>query len=278
MRQFICSTALLAGLSLFATVALASSHDTRSWPQAGAQSATADDGGSAGHGVSGAAGQDDSANNSGSRLFSLFQQIQDLQDTVRHQRGRIDELKHELQQNKQRQRDLYQDLDKRLRALEGNSGSASGGGESSHDADQSNADDHQNVVNTDSAAVKKAYEAARDELKSGNYSAASKAFQNFLKQYPDTQYSDNAWYWLGQIQYVNRQYKQSLASFQHVLKDFPDSGKVPGSLYKTGVIYNEQGNTRKARKVLGDVLAKYPDKNAARLAQKRLKALGKHGG
>lgn len=236
-------------------------------------------------------------NDVGPNMFALLQDIQRLQEQVRDLRGEIDTLKYQLRQNEQGQRDLYENLDKRLSALEGGgsaassggaaaSGSASVGAASSSGSGAASGGDYgapagsqqtqqtQAPAQNEDPAVKTAYMKAFNELKNGKYDAAISGFKGFLDQHPETSYSDNAWYWLGEANYVRRNYDASLQAFQTVVNRFKASDKVPGSLYKIGVIQAEQGQTDNAKATLNRVIDQYPDDNAAEMARKRLQSIG----
>lgn len=211
--------------------------------------------------------------------FSLYQDIQALQEDVRKLRGRIEELQYRARQREQRQRDLYRDLDRRLLALEKKAGIAGaspeeGGGtpEKAGDADEP-ADKA-----ADPEAVEQAYLAAFDKLKQGERKEAVDDFEAFVEAHPDSEYTDNAWYWLGQAHYVERGYDKAEKAFRRVLDEFSDSAKAPAALYKIGVIRDERGEYDGARKALNDVIEKYPEDDAAELARKRLEALEAGGG
>ncbi|MBS62646.1 tol-pal system protein YbgF [Salinisphaera sp.] len=208
-------------------------------------------------------------NNGGPNLFSLFQTVQRLQSEVRDLQGQVDTLKYQLRQNEQGQRDLYENLDKRLSAVEsgGSAGSSAAGGTggSSGQSDYSSS--------SQDPAIEQAYTAAFDKLKSGDYDAAIGAFKGFLEQNPESTYSDNAWYWLGEANYVKRNYDAALEAFQTVVNRFRASSKVPGSLYKIGVIQDERGETDNAYGTLKRVVDQYPDSNVAEMARKRLQGI-----
>ncbi|MES1944436.1 prenylyltransferase domain-containing periplasmic protein [Salinisphaera sp. PC39] len=213
----------------------------------------------------------------GTGTVSLYQDIQALQQEVRELRGQIEELQYRARQREQRQRDLYQDLDSRLQALEKNAGI--GPGTSAGDGSQDAAgDDRGGAGGGDPAAAEKAYLAAFEKLKQGDQQAAIADFQAFVKAHPDSDYTDNAWYWLGEAHYVGRAYDKALTAFRRVIQDFPDSNKVPDAGYKIGVIQDEQGQYAAARKTLQGVVDEHPDSDAAGLARKRLEALKESGG
>lgn len=199
---------------------------------------------------------------SGNVLYNLYQDVQSLQRTVRSLRGEIQEIKHKLQQRKKRQQDLYLNLSKRLKAIERKLGLRPGTGSGAGGRGAAAA-----------SGAKAAYDAAFDLLKKGKYDKASARFAQFVQTYPQSQYTDNAWYWLGNARYINRRYDAALKALHRLLSEFPDSRKAPRALYKIGVIKDELGKFDQARKILNRVIDKYPDTDAANLARQRLEAM-----
>lgn len=53
----------------------------------------------------------------------------------------------------------------------------------------------------------KAYSAAYQIFKEGNYDKARTEFQNFLATYPDSEYSDNAQFWVGECYFLKKSMK-----------------------------------------------------------------------
>ncbi|MDN5938943.1 MAG: tol-pal system protein YbgF [Salinisphaera sp.] len=206
----------------------------------------------------------------GGGSFSLLQDVQRLQEQVRKLRGQIQSLQHQIKRQEQGQRALYQDLDRRLRALEQPGRPAIGAGAGGNGATTTRG----GLPNVDAAVVKNAYLAAFQNLKEGDYAKARTELEAFVQKYPHTDYSDNAWYWLGEARYIDRRYDEALQALHTVIEHFPNSAKVPGAAYKIGVILDEQGKTAEARKQLQMVANKYADNHAADLARQRLQAIG----
>lgn len=205
-------------------------------------------------------------NNGGPNLFNLFQQIQQLQQQVRDLQGQVDTLKYQLKQNEQGQRDLYQNLDKRLSNLEnGGAGDSANSGQVGND-DGSNA----NV----SSDVQTAYMDGFNKLKNGQYGAAITSFKSFISQNPETSLTDNAWYWLGEAYYVQQDLGLSLKAFETVVNRFANSAKVPASLYKIALIQTSQHKNDNAKATLQRIISQYPQSNAAGLAKQKLQSLG----
>lgn len=189
-------------------------------------------------------------------LLSLAQQLDALQTELRTLRGRIDELQNTSETLRKQQRDLYTDLDRRLATLEGGgrlSGAAASG--AAGEAEQ--------------AAYTRAFEA----LKASDYQEAVGGFRRFLTEYPSSELAPNAAYWLGEAYYVTRDYANAAGAFERVARDWPASQKAPDALLKLGYAQAELRRTEAARATLGEVVARFPETDAARLARERLRKL-----
>lgn len=200
-------------------------------------------------------------------LLDLSQRIEATNAEVRTLRGQLDELQHALNQTQDQQRQMYGDVDRRLAALEG--GLSAGGALAPRDSGAGlpipQGDDRAN------------YQAAFDLLKDGKYQEAINGFSQFLRTFPNSALADNAQYWLGEAHYVTRQYAEALRHFQTVLDQHPDSRKVPDALLKIGYCNYELKNYAAARSALGQVVSRFGDTTAARLAAQRLTKMESEG-
>ncbi|HYW92584.1 MAG TPA: tol-pal system protein YbgF [Gammaproteobacteria bacterium] len=206
---------------------------------------------------------------------NLTAQVQQLQQDVRKLRGQVEENQHNLDELRQRQRDLYVDVDKRLRALEtgqagskGQSGGAAASGQSGQQSGQASGGGGND---------EKDYEAAFTLLKNGRYAKAVSAFQQFLKAHPNSTYAPNAQYWIGEAKYVSEDMGAAMQAFQTVVGNYPSSDKVPDALLKIGYIHYQNKDWKKARSALQKVVNKYPNSGAAQLAKQRLARMDREG-
>jgi tol-pal system protein YbgF len=157
--------------------------------------------------------------------------------------------------------DLYADLDKRL--TEAASAASAAGAAAAAAAAAS-----PGVMPTTAGDEKTLYDRAFEQLKNRNYAAA-------VESYPNGQLADNTQYWLGEAYYVTQEYDHAAAAFQRVVANWPNSRKVPDALLKLGYTQLEQGKLPAGRATLQQVVQKYPDSDAARLATERLAKLPK---
>ena len=240
-------------------------------------------------------------------MVDLVIQIQQLQDEVRMLRGMLEDQGIQLESLSNRQRDQYLDLDQRITAQRG---SSSGPGLSNNTATTSRTvttpgaapviredvpdvrpsmdapssttaiavpDTQAREFTTSPEAEKAAYDQGFQSLKDLKYADAATQFSAFVNQYPNSDYADNAQYWLGESYYVTRNYDIALEAFQALLNNYPDSPKVPDGLLKIGYTHYELKQWDQARAALVQVQEQYPDTTLARLAGSRLRSLKLEG-
>jgi tol-pal system protein YbgF len=236
-------------------------------------------------------------------LVELAQHLDQVQADVRQLRGRIEELEYKEESMRKQQRDLYNDLDKRVSGLGGGSsrvGSSGGAGASSGGSSGSggegsagggaNAGGAAGGTGAGAAAGAGAvagpgngtdagggtseeqtvYAQSFDALKAGSYSVAITGFKDFLKSYPASPLAENAQYWLGEAYYVTHDLDSAAASFRNVMQKWPNSRKTPDAMLKLGYTQIDQKKISDGRATLTQVAQKYPGTDAARLANEKL--------
>ena len=115
-----------------------------------------------------------------------------------------------------------------------------------------------------------AYAAAYETFKEGKYEKARIEFQNFLKQYPKTEYSANAQFWIGECYYLDQKYEKAILEYETVVKNYPDGNKVPYALLKQGLSFQKLGDKTSAKLILQQIIRDYPNTNQARVARETL--------
>lgn len=126
-------------------------------------------------------------------------------------------------------------------------------------------------------AEKLAYNSAYDLLARGQIPEAMRSFDEFLLQYPDGPYSDNAWYWQGEARYAQQEFDLALRNFGVVINSFPESPKLPDARLKIGFTLYEKQEFDRAREILTAVQDDYPGRSASVLARKRLQKMDRDG-
>jgi tol-pal system protein YbgF len=202
-------------------------------------------------------------------LLTLSQRIDVLEAQLREMRGNVEEMQNSNEALRKQQRDLYADLDRRLKvtesALKGGAAPGSVGtlpalppapGSIAGPA----------VAGDDQGAYNRAF----DALKASDYNGAIAQFRDFLRLYPHSALADNAQYWLGEGFYVTRDYDDAIATFRALGDQYPQSRKAPDALVKIGFAQFELKHMADARATLNQVVQRYPGTDAAKLAADRL--------
>jgi len=239
-----------------------------------------------------------------SALIGMLQEMESLQNEVRQLRGALEERDNAIGAMRERQRKLYLDTDSRIAALE--SGGVGGGSLDSLD-DLDDLDDLDNLEDLDdfdtggggnevslsslSAAQPQSvperqvdeqrekldYQNAYDLLILGRNREAIAGFGNFLQRYPNGTYSDNAHYWLGEANYVERQFSEAIDRFNVVIFQFPASRKVPDARLRKGFALYELQRYGEARQELVQVESEYRGRSIAALARRRIEQMNNAG-
>jgi len=204
-----------------------------------------------------------------SNQAELSQHQDDVPGAVRELRGRVDELENSSQAMRKQQRDLYNDLDKRLQAAGvGSAGGTAGGGAVPPGSPPGGSAAPQQAAG--SSVEQAVYNQAFDALKAGSYSTAITGFKDFLSNYSASPLAENAQYWLGEAYYVTRDFNSAGTAFRTVLDKYPGSRKAADATLKLGFTQYELKQFDSARKTLTEVTQKFPGTDAAKLATDRL--------
>lgn len=197
---------------------------------------------------------------------NIQRQLDDLETQVNELRGVTELHTHQLSQVLERQRELYQELDRRVNeALKPTSQAP-------------------NAIAVDVATVSKDYSDDLTEneaydkalnlvLKDKLYEQAISEFRSFNKAYPQSTYAPNSHYWLGQLLFNKGELREAEQEFSIVVQQFKDSSKRPDALLKLAMVAQQQKNSTKAIQLYRQLLNEYPDSTSAQLAKPRLDKL-----
>jgi tol-pal system protein YbgF len=185
----------------------------------------------------------------------MAQMVDSLRQDIAKLRGQIEVLMNQTDILERRQKDLYVDLDSRLRKLE---------------QAQSQLQDKLTQGERDAAAEKQAYESALNQFKVGNYQLAITGFQTFMAAYTGSQLLPSAQYWIGNAYYAMHDFKSAIAAQQKVVGSWPDNPKAADAMLNIASSQSELGQSAAARDTLRSLVKKYPSSPAAEQAKQRL--------
>ncbi len=126
------------------------------------------------------------------------------------------------------------------------------------------------AVKAKPADKESSYAAAYELFREGKYEKSREAFESFLKQYPSTEFSDNAQFWIGECYYFEKKYEKAIVEYDKVVKNFPEGSKVPYALLKQGLSFLQLGDKASAKLLLQQVIKDFPNTSQARIARTRL--------
>lgn len=244
----------------------------------------------------------------GNPQWELIRQLTALQQEVSELRGKLEQQSQQISVMEAQQKQRYLDLDSRLEALQGglsiptDAKMSSSSSMSSNSAEPSAVDSEANsevkVVEAEesvvgitkpkstplvkpappsdsvpSAKMLQEYESAQSLLKDKKLKSAKQAFTQFTQNYPESDLTGDAYYWLGEIALASQPAQESSAKtqFTKVVDEFADSKKVPHALYKLALLEIRSGSKVRAKTLLLRLKKEYPSSSPAKLADAQLK-------
>jgi tol-pal system protein YbgF len=235
-------------------------------------------------------------------VVQLLNQVEALNGDLNRLRGQIELLTNEISNAQKRQRDMYVDLDTRLRRIEQQSAAMKKDQEAAtalearvRKLEQAAAERAAipapvpapavaavappaatlpaNANPDDPTSIQRAYETAFSHYRVGDYPAAVRSFEAFLRAYPKHPLAANAQYWIGESHLQMRDFQAAIDAQRRLLAAYPDSNKVPDALLIIGTAESSLGAATAARTTFEDLIARYPASDSAEKARVRLSRL-----
>lgn len=187
--------------------------------------------------------------------LELQNQIEMLRQEVAKLRGQIEVQTNELAQTQRQQRELFADIDTRVKRFE---------------PVQVQIDGKAFTVDVEE---RRQYDAALAQFRAGEFAPSIAAFQQMRNRWPDSPYAPNAMFWQGSAQFALKDYKSAINTHTALLARYPDYPRAADALLNIGYAQAETGDKKTARKTLETIGEKYPGTQAAQFARERLSAL-----
>ena len=121
--------------------------------------------------------------------------------------------------------------------------------------------------------AKKSFESSFELLRKGDYISAEIALREYINDFPDGSYTDDAKFWLAESLFSQNKYNEALDIFNQIIIEYPDSEKMMESILKSGFSQQELGDLSAAEAIFRRVINEYPNSSASSLAEERLKKI-----
>jgi|GEM_PF-1330508 len=106
-----------------------------------------------------------------------------------------------------------------------------------------------------------------------NYNLAIRGFQKFISYYPNTLRASKALYWIGECYYAQRKYEQAIEVFDRLIRENNEGANVSDAMLKKGYALVALGRHMEGKKVLTQLVDKYPFSEISELAKQKLKEI-----
>jgi len=204
--------------------------------------------------------------------LELANQNEQLRAEVARLRGQLEVLMNEVENLGARQRDFYVDLDSRLRKMESAPSATGAPQPGGATAPAPAASAPAATPSADPSAESSDYEAALNLLKQGKNKEALGAFQSFISRYPSGSFAPGAHFWAGNAALQAKDVASATKYFNVVLNKWPGDPTAPDAMLGLANSQQAMGDPKTAQRTLQQVVDRYPQSNAAKIARQRLGA------
>ena len=190
-----------------------------------------------------------SVSTSQAAILDLQNQLDKHKSENAQLRGQIESLQKQNDDLSNNQKSFYQDLDARVSRLEPQNVEVEG------------------VTGIVQAGEKSSYDEALKSFQAGQIKNADSEFTSFIRKYPSSPYLPLALYWSGNTKYALKDYKAAITQLQGLISRYPGHQRVPAATLTMANANLESGKKAVAKKLFTDLIAKYPDSDAANEAK-----------
>tara|TARA_B100000941_G_scaffold41076_1_gene24880 strand:- start:65 stop:772 length:708 start_codon:yes stop_codon:yes gene_type:complete len=205
-------------------------------------------------------------------LEILLDKLNKLEEEIANLSNNIDQNTYELQRIEDANQLRYMDLDKRIHQLETL-------------ILLSNEDDNQEqIVSSDLDENPLSGLIANDEseeefllwsnslklIENSRYSEAAENLRLLILSFPQGEYTNEAYFYLGDIYFQQQMYQDSIETFNSLLNNFPENNRTPESIFKLGLNFLRLEDELAAISNFNNVIQNYPESSAAILSKEEL--------
>ena len=103
------------------------------------------------------------------------------------------------------------------------------------------------------------YSYAYEMLVRENFTEAEKSFKAFIGEHPKDPLASNAYYWLGETYYVQKNFQLAAISFARGFQNFPKGNKALDQLFKLALTFINLGKNEDACAAFSKLETEFPD-------------------
>ena len=188
-------------------------------------------------------------------VLELSNMIESLRSELASSFGKNEQLARDLADAQRLQKDIVQGTEDRLKRLEPSKVSVDG------------------LEFMAAPAEIREYDSALATMRKGDFAQALPAFSNFVRRYPSSGYQPSALFWLGNLHYAQRNYKEALSQYMALVNSAPAHLRAPEALLSIANCQLELKDLKASRKTLEELVKGYAESEAASLAKARLAKL-----
>lgn len=214
-------------------------------------------------------------------LLQHSQRMNDQQREIQTLYDQVDRLVRQIQTLESKLSQSYEEMDERLNKLEVSSKQTTLPESSTQraptpparvqaDTPKTSQSPATPVSTATSKDAKSDYDKAFALLREGKYDESIQAFNQFVKDYPDSSLASNAHYWLGEAYLIKQDFAKAYESFDKVLKQYADSNKVEDSMLRGADSLVGLNRLDEAKQLYEKLVEQAPESRAAKSAVRRL--------
>jgi len=188
-------------------------------------------------------------------LLELSNMIESLRSELANSRGKSEQLARDLADAQRLQKDIVQGTEDRFKRLEPSKVSVDG------------------LEFMAAPAEIREYDTALATMRKGDFAQALPAFSEFVRRYSSSGYQPSALFWLGNLHYSQRNYKEALNQYRALVSASPAHLRAPEALLSVANCQLELKDPKASRKTLEELVKAYAESEAASLAKARLAKL-----
>ncbi len=189
--------------------------------------------------------------------LQLLNESERLRAELATLRGQLEETGRVATTGKSQQKDLYLDLDQRLKQIEPVTVETNG------------------TTYRVSPAEKARFDELQEALKAGEFKKSVGLANRFMLQFPGSALGPRVLLNKGTALYADKNYKAAIAAREDFIDRYPGHPEVPLAMLNMAASQAESGSPAAARTTLQSLIKEFPDSPATAEAKERLKTLAK---